>query len=152
MKLPIEQISVDEETRIRRDPGELGPLVNSIRKVGLLSPILVDEDNRLVAGYRRLSACRQLGWEEIEVSVVRFQGDLLKLLEAEVDENLLRKDFTPEEIESIERRRQEIIRSLRGNLWQRFWRWLKRLFRRSPRSGATESQGGEIQNSPDTRV
>ncbi|MDP8235541.1 MAG: ParB N-terminal domain-containing protein [Candidatus Erginobacter occultus] len=133
MKLPIENVKVDDESRIRKDPGDIAPLENSIRKVGLLNPILVDENNQLVAGYRRLTACRKLGWREVEVTVVRFEGDLLKILEAEVDENLLRKDFTGEEIESIERRREEILRKLRGNIWQRFWRWLKKIFR--PGSG-----------------
>ncbi len=129
MKIPMERITVEEELRIRQEPGDIASLEASILKVGLLNPILVDEDNRLVAGYRRLSACRNLGWREIEATVVRFEGDLLKMLDAEVDENLLRKDFTDEEIASIERRRQEIIRKMRGNIWQRFWRWLKKIFR-----------------------
>ncbi|MDP8213577.1 MAG: ParB N-terminal domain-containing protein [Candidatus Euphemobacter frigidus] len=129
MKISINRIIVNEETRIRQDQGNIAPLENSIRKVGLLNPILVDENDTLVAGFRRLAACRNLGWEEIEVNVVSFDGDLLKMLDAEVDENLFRKDFTPEEVESIERRRQEILRKLRGNIFQRFWRWLKSIFR-----------------------
>jgi ParB family transcriptional regulator, chromosome partitioning protein len=129
MRVPIEHITIDEELRIRRDPGDIASLENSIRKMGLLNPILIDENNQLVAGYRRLTACRNIGWREIEVTVVRFEGNLLKMLDAEVEENLLRKDFTAEEIELIERRREEIIRRLRGNIWQRFWRWLKKIFR-----------------------
>jgi len=130
MKIPIADIIVEEELRIRQEPGDIASLENSIRKVGLLNPILVDENNRLVAGYRRLTACRNIGRGEIEATVVRFEGDPLKLLEAEVDENLLRKDFTAEEIELIELRREEILRKLRGNLWQRFLTWLKKIFRR----------------------
>lgn len=129
MKIPIEKVTVEEELRIRQDPGDIPALEASIRKVGLLNPILIDENNRLIAGYRRLTACRNLGRREIKATIVRFEGDLLKMLDAEVDENLLRKDFTDEEIESIERRREEILRKLRGNIWQRFWRWLNNLFR-----------------------
>jgi ParB family transcriptional regulator, chromosome partitioning protein len=128
MKIPIESIVVKEEIRIRQDPGDLSSLENSIRKVGLLNSVVIDEDNRLIAGYRRLSACRNLGWEEIEANVIEFGSDELKMLDVEVDENLFRKDFTPEEIESIEKRRQEIIRKLKGNIFQRFWRWLRSLF------------------------
>ena len=152
MKIPIENIKVDDESRIRKDPGNIAPLENSIRKVGLLNPILVDEDHRLVAGYRRLTACRNIGRREIEVTVIRFQGDLLKILEAEVDENLLRKDFTAAEIESIERRREEIIRKLRGNLWQRFWRWLKNLFRAGSgksRQDKKQDRAGGQEKEPD---
>ena len=139
MKIAIDRIIVNEETRIRQDQGNIASLENSIRKVGLLNPVLVDENDTLVAGFRRLAACRNLGWEEIEVNVVSFGGDLLKMLNAEVDENLFRKDFTREEIESIEKRRQEILRKLRGNIFQRFWRWLKGLFRRKKKAPGDES-------------
>lgn len=128
MKKPISHIVVEELSRIRKDAGDTAALENSIRRVGLLNPIVVDETNRLVAGYRRLTACRNLGWEEIEVTIVNFDGDVLKMLEAEADENLFRKDFTPDEIISIEKRREEIRIQRRGTLLQRFWRWLKGLF------------------------
>ena len=131
MKVSIASIITKEEMRIRQDSGNLASLENSIRKVGLLNPVVLDEENRLVAGYRRLSACRNLGWEEIEANVIQFDGDELKMLDAEVDENLFRKDFTREEIELIEQRRQEIIRKLKGNIFQRFWRWLRKMFQRS---------------------
>ena len=130
MKLPIDHIIVETSTRIRKDPGDLAALENSIRKVGLLNPIVIDEENRLIAGNRRLMACKNLGMKEVEARIVPFRGDLLALLDAEVDENLFRKKFTPEEIAAIEERRQEILRMLRPNIFQRFWRWLKNLFRR----------------------
>ncbi len=129
MKIPIDEITIKEELRIRQELGDTATLENSIRKVGLLNPILVDENYRLIAGHRRLTACRNLGWREIEATIVRFEGDLLKMLAAEVDENLLRKEFTGEEIESIERRREEILHQLRGNIWERLRRWLKSIFR-----------------------
>jgi len=128
MKIPIEKIVVDNEHRIRKDAGNLAPLENSIKKIGLLNPIVVDEEYRLIAGSRRLQACRNLGWKEIEAQLVPFRNDLLLMLDAEVDENLARKDFTPEEIIGIEKRRQEIIRMLRGNIFQRIWRWVRRLW------------------------
>jgi ParB family chromosome partitioning protein len=139
MKIPIESITVDNEHRIRGEVGDLESLQASIREVGLINPLLIDEGNKLIAGFRRLLACKNLGWSEIEVRVVSFGKDPLIELEAEVAENLYRKDFTPEEIMRIEKRRQEIIRLLRGNIFQRFRRWLvdlwKKIFRRqTPRS------------------
>ncbi len=128
MKKDISQIVIEEISRIRKDAGDIAALENSIRTVGLLNPVVIDENNRLVAGYRRITACRNLGWREIEVTVVNFNGDVLKMLDAEVDENLLRKDFTPEEIMSIQKLREEIARQRRGTPLQRFWRWLKALF------------------------
>ena len=125
VKIPVDKIVIDERHRIRKDAGDLTSLIASIQKVGLLNPIVVTEDYRLVAGFRRLSACRKLGWNEIEANVVSYKDDLLLLLDAEVEENLVRKDFTAEEIMAIEKRRQEILRMLRGNIFQRLWRWLR---------------------------
>ena len=130
MKIPISQILVDREHRIRTDAGDLTALQNSIAKVGLLNPLAVDEKYKLVAGWRRLSACRKLGWKEIEVCVVVLSRDPLLALEAEVDENLYRKDFTGDEIIRIAARRRELEKMLRGNIFQRLWRRLKNLFRR----------------------
>jgi len=132
MKKAISEIIVEEGARIRKDAGDIAALEKSIGNVGLLNPVVIDENNRLVAGYRRLTACRNLGWQEIEVTVVSFGGDVLKLLEAEADENLYRKDFTPAEIIAIEKRREEIHRQRRGTLLQRFWRWLKGVFAGTP--------------------
>ena len=70
MKIPINQISVDQEHRIRTDPGDLTTLQNSIDKIGLLNAVVVDEKYKLVAGWRRLTACRNLGWKEVEIKVV----------------------------------------------------------------------------------
>ena len=98
MKIDIERIKVDEAARIRKDIGDLAKLEESIRQVGLINPLLVDENNTLVAGFRRLRACRNLGWKEIEVKVVELGGDELKMLEAEAAENLFRKEFTHDEI------------------------------------------------------
>jgi len=130
MKIAIDTIQVDEKIRIRKDTGDLGVLEASIGKVGLINPILIDENNNLVSGYRRLSACKNLGWNEIEATVLTFEGDQLKKLEVEVAENVFRKNFTPEEIQSVEKRRQEILERLRKKgIFERIWLWLKNLFR-----------------------
>jgi len=54
----------------RQDLGDIRELAESIREVGLLRPLLITTDNRLIAGRRRLEACKLLGWETIPVSVV----------------------------------------------------------------------------------
>ncbi|HSO09805.1 MAG TPA: ParB N-terminal domain-containing protein, partial [Desulfoprunum sp.] len=77
MKKAISEIVVEEGARIRKDVGDIAALEKSIANVGLLNPVVIDENNRLVAGYRRLAACRNLGWKEIEVTVLPFGGDVL---------------------------------------------------------------------------
>jgi len=129
MKIDIERIKVDETNRIRQDIGDLKSLEESIQQVGLINPVLVDENDNLVAGFRRLTACRNLGWQEIEANVVELEGDELKILEAEVAENLYRKEFTPDEILAIQKRRDEIAEARRPKgAFERFWNWIKALF------------------------
>jgi ParB family chromosome partitioning protein len=58
---------------------------------------VVDDDKRLIAGQRRLEACKLLGWNTVAVHVVRLQN----ILRGECDENVVRADFTPSEQNSI---------------------------------------------------
>lgn len=92
MKLPIEHIAVG--VRHRKEMGDLSGLAASISEIGLLQPIGVTEDNRLIFGERRLRACRDiLGWTEIEARVI----DMPSIVVGEQAENEVRKDFTPSE-------------------------------------------------------
>ena len=50
MKIPIDQIQIDEAARIRKEIGNLAPLEESIQTVGLINPILIDEQRTLLAG------------------------------------------------------------------------------------------------------
>lgn len=81
-------------TRFRKDFGDLETLAKSITELGLLQPIGVTEDNRLICGERRLRATRDiLGWQEIPARVVNLQS----LISGEYAENEVRKDFTVSE-------------------------------------------------------
>lgn len=128
MKIPIERIQVDEAVRVRKDIGDLEPLQESIGAVGLINPILIDERDNLLAGYRRLCVCRNLGWQEVEVKAIELGGDDLGMLDVEIAENFFRKDFSPQEILESERRRRQILEEKRKKgWWERFRNWLRRL-------------------------
>ena len=51
--------------------GDIESLAASIAAVGLIHPIAVDEDGLLLAGARRLAACKQLGLKEVEVKILK---------------------------------------------------------------------------------
>ncbi len=55
--------------RHRNDLGDLHALTRSIRAIGLLHPIVVTPDNRLVAGARRLETYKRMGRTEIALPV-----------------------------------------------------------------------------------
>lgn len=85
--------------RYRKDLGDLRTLVESIENVGLLHPVVVTPEGRLIAGQRRLEACRLLGWTEIPVTKV----DVLQAARGEAHENFIRKDLLPSEIVALKR-------------------------------------------------
>jgi len=83
--------------RRRDDMGDIEALAASIDQVGLLHPIVIDIFDNLIAGQRRLEACKRLGWEAIPYRIVR-DVDEQRLREIELRENLDRKDFTELEL------------------------------------------------------
>lgn len=86
--MKISEIKIGE--RHRNDLGDIDALVKSINEVGLIHPLAVNEDKKLIAGYRRIEACKKLGWKETPVNVVPLDN----IARGEFDENTLRKDFT----------------------------------------------------------
>lgn len=90
MKIKLEDIRLKE--RIRIDLGDIVSLADSIKSVGLINPILLDEDNYLIAGQRRLEAVKLLGWEEIPCTRVSELSEFDKK-RIELEENVHRKEL-----------------------------------------------------------
>lgn len=93
--MKIEEIIIGQ--RFRRDLGDLGPLAESMREIGLLHPVVVTPGGHLIAGARRIAAARLLGWETIPTTEV----DLGQIIRGEQAENVFRKQFTPSEAVAI---------------------------------------------------
>ena len=102
--LPIEAIVVGE--RFRVEYKDMEELCSSIAAHGLIQYPVVDQDNNLVAGGRRLEALRRLGWSNIPVVRKNFMNPL-KLREMELEENIQRCDFTWQEEVNL---KNEILR------------------------------------------
>jgi N6-adenosine-specific RNA methylase IME4/ParB-like chromosome segregation protein Spo0J len=101
----IADIKVGE--RHRRDMGDIAGLAASMAELGLLQPIVVRPDGKLIAGERRLRAAEQLGWTNIPVTVV----DLEAVVRGEFAENAVRKDFTLSEAVAIKRALEPLERA-----------------------------------------
>ena len=95
--IPIHDVIVG--TRIRRDLGNIDELARTISEFGLLHPIPIRADGTLIAGSRRLAACKKLGWERVPVHVVNLE----QIVRGEFVENAYRKSFLPSEIDAIRR-------------------------------------------------
>lgn len=100
---PLASIKVGK--RHRTDLGDIEALADSIREVGLLHPVVVTPDRRLIAGSRRLAACKRLKWSAVPVHFV----DLDRLVLGEFVENTVRKDFTLSEIADIARALRRVL-------------------------------------------
>lgn len=90
--IPIASITIDRESRQRRKLVDVESLAESIRTVGLINPPVVDRDHKLIAGERRVTACKLLGWLSIPVQYTdEIDPALLHLIELE--ENVKRVDL-----------------------------------------------------------
>lgn len=94
MKLPITSIIIPD--RMRKDYGDIAELATSISQYGQIQPIVLDQNNNLIAGGRRLAAHVHLNLKEIDV-VYRetLTPDENKMLELE--ENVRRKEMSWQE-------------------------------------------------------
>ena len=90
--------------RFREDLGDIKALADDIKKNGLYNDILVTfskegikEPYTLISGERRLTALQVLKWEYIPVKVDKRNLDSHQTLTMELQENLMRKEMTPDE-------------------------------------------------------
>jgi DNA modification methylase len=85
-------------SRLRKKLTNIDSLAASIAKVGLLHPPVIDENNnKLIAGFRRIKACEKLGWTEIPVRRINIKN----AIQGEYDENVERAGFALEDVAAI---------------------------------------------------
>jgi len=101
-EIEINKIEVVENIRTATSGIAIPELMDSIKQQGLKTPILVTpkKDGKgyiLVFGYRRLTACKKLGWKTIEA---RVENDLKRedILGLNAMENIQRVDISPTEL------------------------------------------------------
>lgn len=130
MKIPVDSIIVRE--RVRHELGDLTALMESMQQHGQLNPITITRNNELIAGHRRLLAARTLSWQHIDATIVDRDSEADKLA-LELEENVHRKDFSPQELLAGYKRLEKLQRP---RLFRRvggiFKGFFARLFRRKP--------------------
>ena len=87
--------------RIRKDLGDLTTLENSIRKLGLVYPVILDRNNVLVCGERRLAACRNIGLTAIPAMKLDIDHTSMTALDIRSDVNLCRMPLSQEELVAL---------------------------------------------------
>ena len=100
MLIDIDKIVVGD--RIRKDFGDIQELADDIKENTLLNALVVtpsgngDGTYLLIAGERRLRACKMLGYKAVPVNTVGVD-DAEQALMMEISENECRKEFTKTE-------------------------------------------------------
>lgn len=124
MLVQISDIKVKK--RVRKDLGNLDDLKDSLRIYGLLNPITLNSRYELIAGERRLSAAKQLGWTSINANILDNLTEVDQL-EMEIEENNQRKEFTDEELMEGYKRLQKLRNP---GFFYRIFLFFKRLFQK----------------------
>lgn len=88
--LPLSDIT--KGPRQRKELKDVASLADSIKRLGLIHPIVCTRDGTLVAGERRLEACRSLGWSSISIQFADTL-DEIELQKLELEENIKRVDI-----------------------------------------------------------
>ena len=75
-KLKLEKMLLKDikeyENNPRNNDKALKPVINSIKKFGYVSPIIIDEEGVILAGHTRIKALREMG--ETEAEIIRLYG------------------------------------------------------------------------------
>ena len=125
MQVPVKDIIVRK--RIRKEMGDIEALAESLKRYGLISPIVITKKNVLIAGGRRLEAAKYLGWRTIN-AIISENSEELARLELELEENIQRRDFNMEEIaeatRKINRLKNPGFFRIIFNAIIRFFKWL----------------------------
>jgi ParB family transcriptional regulator, chromosome partitioning protein len=106
----IDRVHIPANRRALKDH-KVAELMQSIQTNGLLNPVTLDQNYTLIAGLHRLTACRLLGFEQIECTIITCTNhDHARL--AEIDENLIRNELEALERAELWLERDQILEKL----------------------------------------
>lgn len=101
---PVAAIFVERTERQRRELRDIDSLALSIQQRGLIHPLTITQDGKLVAGERRFEAVKLLGWTHVSVQLADEEADEKQLYAIELEENVKRENLTwQEEVAALER-------------------------------------------------
>jgi predicted phage terminase large subunit-like protein len=66
-RLAISELKLDPRNPKQHSARQIRQIAESIKTFGCLVPVLIDRDNKILAGHGRVLALRRLGWAEVPV-------------------------------------------------------------------------------------
>ena len=110
MKVRIDELVGGEP---KREHGDIKELKQSIEEVGLINPITINQNKKVLAGRRRLQAITELGFREVECRIIESKNDLFDFKVA-IEENIKRKNLTDTEVAIAIKEYDEMKRQIEG--------------------------------------
>lgn len=104
----ISQIKL-KSSYLRQDT-DIESLKKSIETIGLIHPLVINENNELISGARRFSAMKELGHTKVPVHMINCSELEQELMS--IDENLIRLNLNKVEFEKCLSRGKEIYEKL----------------------------------------
>lgn len=117
--MKVKNVRISEilvEDRFRKDLGSLTSLAESISEKGLIQPITVDENLKLIAGGRRVAAAIVIGLDTIP-AIIRKVTDELDAREIELFENIHRKGMEWQEQIRLTAHIHNLMKKKHGDNW-----------------------------------
>ena len=91
-RVPLEKITIDRDSRQRREI-VVDDLLGSIKARGVIQPIIITQDFKLIAGERRYTASLQLGLPDIPCRFIASNYSELDVQIIELEENIKRRSL-----------------------------------------------------------
>lgn len=109
----METINIDSiktDNKYLRFDTDVSKLQASIETVGIIAPLIINQDNLLIAGGRRYQALKNLDFTE--APIIRIDKNKLEEELISIDENLVRLDLKKIELEANLRRAKELYQEM----------------------------------------
>lgn len=90
---PVDAIHINRDKRQRKELSGIKELAWSLDAIGQINPITITRNGELIAGERRLTAAKELGWDRINVQFAEDLDPATRHL-IELEENVRRIDLS----------------------------------------------------------
>ncbi len=109
--IEIDTADVIIKRSVRENHGDLQSLVASIKKIGLIYPVIIDKNNVLISGNRRIEACLEAEIMTIPAVRLDLEYNSPEALEIQADDNLCRLPFTVEDFDKLINLKKDAIQT-----------------------------------------
>ncbi|MGL5254208.1 MAG: ParB/Srx family N-terminal domain-containing protein [Brevinema sp.] len=101
-KVRVEELKPYAKNARVHSPKQVTEIARSIRVFGFTNPVLVDQNNMIIAGHGRVMAAKELGLEEVPVIRIEYLSEAEKRAYILADNKLAEKAGWDKEILAIE--------------------------------------------------